>query len=353
MMQTVLAQAPANLALVKYMGKKEVSLNLPANSSVSLTLGSLRTLAQVTSSGRGDSRWVPELPEGGKGFEIPQLVSLSRILDHVERVRNEVPRVFARFGVIAEGLAEGVVLRTANTFPASSGIASSASSFAAMTLALVAYFAGCSDRKKSAIFQSLWDREFELRREVGALARQGSGSACRSFEGPWVCWDEVVALPVPHQMPVLSHFVLILDASVKEVSSSQAHARVTTSALWEHRISRANFRTQEMLEALRKGDVVRVSEIAWSEFWEMHSLFHTSHVPFSYWVGQTVEVLHWAKLQRLQDPELIVTLDAGPNVHFLIPKTKRAIFHEKLKHQFEAVLLTDEQGMGASFFPLL
>jgi diphosphomevalonate decarboxylase len=349
-MQTVWAQAPANLALVKYMGKKDAGLNLPANPSVSFTLGSLRTLAEVSSWGRGDSRWVPELPSGASGFEVPKLsaASIQRMVDHIERVRQQLPRVFDRFGMVLERENDGVLLKTANTFPASSGIASSASSFAAMTLALVLYFAG--GPTKRAFLEDLWKQDASWRREVAALARQGSGSACRSFEGPWVCWKEAWAQAVPHRMPALSHFVLILDASPKEVSSSEAHAKVRSSALWEQRVVRATLRTQEMLEAISTGDVVRVGEIAWKELWEMHSLFHTSEVPFSYWRGKTIEVLQWAKLQRLEDPQLIVTLDAGPNVHFLVPSARRDFWKQRLEHQFEAVLLMDEQGMGATFF---
>lgn len=353
------AVAPSNIALIKYMGKVEsgAGANLPANSSLSMTLDSLCTVMEVSRTpGAAGGRFVAELPRdaataGGAGTWKPCVPDLGakgieRMGRHLERVRSEAPALLARFDLApaADLAGSGFEFRSANTFPASSGIASSASSFAAATLAGLQ--ACASD---GAAFARAYAGELELRRAIARLSRQGSGSSCRSFEGPWVLWEHDSAAEVRTAMPELSDLVLVIGKSAKSVSSSQAHALVRTSPLWEGRVDRVASRLRSLEAALGEGDLSEVSRIAWAETWEMHSLFHTCADPFTYWEPGSIRALQWLRPWIAQGPASpIVTMDAGANLHVLVPSESRAEWLARLKAAFPSTeLLWDSQGRGA------
>ena len=353
---SILVRAPSNIALVKYMGKDSdassgsAGPNVPTNGSLSMTLDSLCTLMEFRRVS-GSSRFVAELPKlsgytarAGSSAQAPSVPKLSqsgteRLLAHVERVRGALPVLLADLGGVSAGR-DGWEIRSANTFPAASGIASSASSFAAVTLATA--LAGAADPAR--VKRALGDG-FELRRRLARLSRQGSGSSCRSFEGSFVEWQGEDARAVKSAMPKLLDLVLVIGAEEKEVSSSQAHLRVKSSPLWEGRVSRVQSRLARLGPAISKGDFSDVAAIAWEELWEMHSLFHTASEPFTYWLPGSVKALRWAQAFRR---EAIVTMDAGPNVHFLVPESTRDLWLSRLREQFpHEEVLVDAQGSGA------
>jgi len=351
---TTLARAPANIALVKYMGKKEGFPNLPENPSISITLESLCTCAEITRdpSAPTSFQWVPEAPKFAKSkldllpLQTPPLkeAAIERVRRHVERVMESAPAILAKGGIPVDSESAGsITLRSANTFPMSSGIASSASSFAAITLATAMSFARNQDA-----FSKAWAENLELRRDLAQLSRRGSGSSCRSFEGPWVLWEGEETGPITSSLTPMAHFVLVVSKEEKSVSSSEAHQRVKSSPLWEGRVARASRRAQRLLQALEAGELPPIARTAWSEAWEMHSLFHTSTEPFTYWQPRTVEILHWLG-ELLHEPvPPIVTLDAGPNVHVLVPTSLASAWRSRLEAQFPGLLiLQDHEGSGA------
>ena len=368
--QLVRVQAPSNIALIKYMGKKDASRNIPENSSISMTLNQLRSeveveiqpaLQSVNQSVQGNLvQWVPEVPRSDQGlggnFKALQLkeADISRVLKHVERVRRELPALFDSVGLECHVGTEQWTLRTANTFPMASGIASSASSFAALTLATAVAGAHSVDK-----FERVWAENSSFRCALARISRLGSGSSCRSFGGPWVFWENEDVFPLAtEKMPRMAHFVILIKSEPKAVSSSQAHALVQTSPLWKDRVDRVENRARLLLAALERADLTNIARIAWSEAWEMHSLFHTCVEPFSYWEPQTIDGLHWfSKFFRAasasglspHDPPPIVTLDAGPNIHVIVEKKDREIWRSRLKDFFgDTVILEDGQGIGAS-----
>jgi diphosphomevalonate decarboxylase len=375
-MNTVCVRAPSNIALIKYMGKKQEHLNLPENGSLSMTLNHLCSFAELSflkklPSLRFDSysycsfkkdksikvNWIPELPQIKKNPKIlsydlyvPQIdeTGIRRILTHVERVYDQIPPLLNYFGISRRTFFGEFQLRTANTFPVSSGIASSASSFAAVTLAGAFFF---SD---SESFDRAWNSEGALKRAIAQISRQGSGSSCRSFEGPWVLWEHDMAMKIDSKMPVLLHFLVLLESSAKKVSSSEAHRRVKTSCFWKKRSHRVEVRLKKMIHAIKEGDFSLVSKLAWIETLEMHRLFHTSAQPFSYWHEKTRDALTWFHSQYFaqgflkKNTDVIVTLDAGPNIHVLVEEKNQEIWREKLRNQFsDVILLEDIQGNGA------
>ena len=350
----VSVMAPSNIALVKYMGKLDAEINLPANASFSLTLNDLCTYVEISSSSTSETgasgvKWVSEVPEKAKGNPEAKPPTLSesgiaRMTRHFERVRNLLPEVFTPYGLtVADPRA--IEIRTANTFPSDSGIASSASSFAAVTLGTALLFA--NDSKK---FMKLWESDLEFRRGLAMISRQGSGSSCRSFEGPWVMWGKEKAGSVfdgvKNPMPEMSDLVVLIGSAPKEVSSSQAHLLEKTSPLWHGRIERTTNRLSSGVQALKAGDLAKISKMAWDEMWEMHSMFHTCENPFTYFEPGTVEVLKWLSPQR-EAAKLIVTMDAGANVHVLIPTAEALALKAKLEKAFPKFkILLDTQGAG-------
>jgi diphosphomevalonate decarboxylase len=350
----IVARAPSNIALVKYMGKTNAQENLPANASLSMTLGRLSTWVELeTASGTDGIRWDSSLPtqlprgvsEGELKPQAPMLSEdgIARVMRHFERVRKAAPEILQRFGLETRNDSIEWKVRSCNTFPPASGIASSASSFAALTLASMTALAS-----KPEQFAEAYAGSTELKRALAALSRRGSGSSCRSFEGPWVLWEGADAASVITRMPKMAHFVILISSEAKSVSSSEAHLRVAASPLWEGRTERVGERIRNLLSALGEGDVATVSRIAWTEAWEMHSLFHTSADPFTYWMPGTVEALRMLAPHVASSKPPIVTMDAGPNVHVSVPAESRAHWHTLLESAFGANrVLMDEEGKGA------
>jgi len=353
---TKIVRAPSNIALIKYMGKIDGSANLPENASLSMTLDRLATWVEIEAIPMGSERagkpsvvtLLPEAPRArGGGLRVPDLneAGCGKVIRHVERARAAMREIFPCFGLAAEIEGRDLVLRSGNSFPEASGIASSASSFAAITLA-TAY--ACA--REPHAFERAFESRIELRRALARVSRQGSGSSCRSFEGPFVLWEGESACGVPSGLPALRHFVVLVSENAKEVSSSEAHARVKTSPLWQGRRQRAELRLEKMRGALAQGDLPSIARHAWCEAWEMHSLFHTSEDPFSYWKPATMDVLHWlAPFVRAAENPPIVTLDAGPNVHVIVRERDAGTWCARLQARFGAnEILSDAPGMGAA-----
>lgn len=356
---TFIARAPSNIALIKYMGKKAIG-NLPENASLSMTLKNLCTLAEVsiTDSETDTEQWIAEMPSFSdfpNFFHDPVLApqvpvlrpeGIEKVLKHVRLTRAQGLELFSQFELYPRRGHYEFNLKTANTFPQASGIASSASAFAAITLAVAASMA-----EDFSAFENLYRNNLEFRRKLAGISRQGSGSSCRSFEGPFVEWDGEHTHTVPSQLPELAHFVLLISGASKAVSSSEAHVFVKTSRLWEGRVARVTVRLSQLEEALSSGDFNRVAQIAWGEAWEMHSLFHTSTFPFSYWEPGTVEALRFLGPFVNGPNPPIVTLDAGPNPHLIVKASEKEEWKARLKEKFPRFqLLEDQTSLGAEVF---
>ncbi len=340
----IIARAPANIAIVKYMGKTAARLNLPANASLSMTLDSLCTVVELLDA--GSTHWValpPQAQISGRELRVPSLdaAGVAKFERHLEFVLEVAPGILRQFGIETR-MTRGFEIRSANTFPAASGIASSASAFAALTLAGAAACAG-----DMAEFEQVWSARPEFRRAVAQVSRRGSGSSCRSFEGTWVKWQNDEARAVPSTLAGYVDLVLLVASGRKAVSSSKAHAAVLGSPLWNGRPERANARVAELLRGLEAGESGTLAHVAWADLWEMHSLFHTAAQPFSYWLPQSLEILQWLKPDA-EGGRAVVTMDAGPNVHLLVPASEVAAWRSRIAERFPGlVVLEDCSGPGA------
>jgi len=338
----ILARAPSNIAIVKYMGKSDPERNLPANPSLSLTLTNLCTYVELRAVEAGGIRFIAEKPEGAKG-EAPILsgAGQNKFLRHLSRVMDRAPDVLRERGLFDRDPPSHVEVRTSNTFPSAAGIASIASSFAALTLAAAAFQA-----REVESFRVAYASDPLVRRALAALSREGSGSSCRSFEGPFVRWDGENTESVPSAMRPLSDLVVVVSAVEKKVGSSEAHRRVRTSPYWDGRSSRATNRCADLAREIAAGHFTSLSEIADADFRDMHQLFETSVPPFSYFTPGTSAVLDFLD----GETGVAVTMDAGPNVHVIVPQTEEEHWRRKITERFpEFPVLVDREGSGAEF----
>lgn len=297
------ASAPSNIALIKYMGKIAGTGNRPTNASLSYTLPHLTTAVELSPIEAGEDRWAPI---ERAGYAAPELSEKGRakFLAHFRALKD----TFRGTGAYE--------IRSGNNFPSDCGLASSASSFAALTTAAAKAFGAKADAV-----------------ELSKLSRRGSGSSCRSLFAPWALWREEGAEPADLGYPDLLHAAIIVHAGVKEVSSSDAHVRVTTSPKFAGRPERAEKRLDELTAALRAKDWKRAYELTWDEFVDMHELFETSAEPFKYRNRESQNVVDACKhIWNFKGDGPLVTMDAGPNVHLLFRPEQRELADKMIAH---------------------
>lgn len=301
------SHAPSNIALIKYMGKINTPGNRPTNSSLSYTLSHFITEVQLEESNQDG--WEP-LEK--KGFYV-------RLSEHGrERFLEFFKKLKQSFEIKGN-----YIVRSANNFPSDCGLASSASSFAALTKATYSLAQDKGSVKKMSA------------KDLSKIARTGSGSSCRSFFAPWGLWQDEGAEPVELPYEHLIHQVAVIEESEKLVSSSEAHKRVNSSLQFEGRPERAEARMKELMQALRAEDWRAAFEITWAEFWDMHALFESSRPSFGYMAAGSMEVLNMARQMWLTEGDgPLVTMDAGPNVHLLYRQDQKELaaqFREQIE----------------------
>lgn len=292
-MQQWLAHAPANIALIKYMGKDDQATNVPANPSLSFTLNQLKSSVSLEVHPGKHDFWEPlEIP-GIDRFDLSKEAQ-QRFLNHLSFLKQH----FSYTGAFT--------VRSNNNFPLSTGLASSASSFAALTQCAVEALCDLTQQPMPSVTT------------IATLSRHGSGSSCRSFFSPWALWENDTVGDITLPYPDLLHEVILVNHEIKAVSSSKAHELVKTSPLYASRPERAKKNLIDLLDALRAKNWANAYQICWQEFHDMHSLFSSCEHPFSYMSERSLQVLD--QLQEAwhhhQDGP-IITMDAGPNIHLL------------------------------------
>lgn len=285
--------APANIALIKYMGKLDGSKNSPLNASLSYTLDHCRTFVDIEISHDDIDHWLPlEMPNVSRMKLSEQ--GKSRFLQHLQFLKKQFD------------CQQHFTIKSVNNFPADCGLASSASSYAALTQAVCLAISDLKQLPKLSIA------------EMAHLSQLGSGSSCRSFYSPWCIWEENSVAPIALPYEKLLHQVVVVDHDKKLVSSSEAHQRVKTSPLYEGRKSRAETCLADLITALTTRDWKTAFTICWQEFWDMHTLFETSADPFGYMnLHSGVVLAHVCELWKQHNDGPLATMDAGPNVHLL------------------------------------
>lgn len=283
------AKAPANIAVIKYWGKKDARLRLPANNSISINLSEVFTITAVEFlTGLRDDRI--SLDEETAAGDVR-----TRISAHLDRVRQMA-------GILLRAQVE-----SKNNFPKGTGLASSASGFAALTLAA-----------SSAAGLDMSEKELSI------LARQGSGSACRSIPSGIVEWkagDSDTTSYAYSLFPAdfwnIRDVIAIVGGAVKKVSSTEGHAAVESSPFYKARIREMPRKIGNLKAAIRRRDFSEFGEICEAEAMSMHATMLTSKPALVYWMPATLRVMHQIADWRASGVESYFTIDAGPNVHVL------------------------------------
>ena len=317
------AIASPNIALIKYWGKKafqrDSDRNIGCNSSISMTL----SLAQTVTEIRKNSKKLDSVTLNG---QVANDVTYQKVVKHLNRVAEYLHMERDSFDVVSS-----------NNFPTGTGIASSASAFAALTLAAVAEMAG---REKA---QELLEN---FPKELSSLARRGSGSAARSIEGPFMRWDDRFAYKILPEDWTLFDTIVIFDDKAKAISSSEGHERVWTSPLFPLRLERLSERIEKITKALEARDLQAVGPLIEEEAREMHEVMESSTPAIVY---RSETCLRFLKaLEATRNRDFFWTLDAGPNPHIISQRPIKQELSTILRNEgLRADLWEDKCGLGA------
>jgi diphosphomevalonate decarboxylase len=334
-------RSPSNIALVKYWGK--YGQQMPKNTSVSLTLNAaftetaIRYTASSAESGQLSIRFRFE-GEEKPAFEqkiFHFLTSIKLYFPFLDRLHLDI--------------------ESSNSFPHSTGIASSASSMSALAL--------CLCQIESELYGGM--RPHEFLEKASLIARLGSGSACRSvypYAASWGKHDSIAFSSNEHATPVgdsihevfktMRDSILIVSAAEKSVSSRAGHALMEGNPYAESRYQQAEQHIKQIMSAMQNGDLEQWGSIVEKEALTLHALMMASEPPFILLKPNTLHMIE--SIQRFRKEtghQVYFTLDAGPNIHLLYPDSiateiETYINEELLSYCENGKVLHDAVGKG-------
>ncbi len=288
---TATAVACPNIAFIKYWGNRDDPLRLPSNPSLSMNLAGLETVTTVEFSERLAEDQV------SIGGQAQTGAARARVTAHLDLIRARA------------GLALKACVESRNNFPAGAGIASSASAFAALSVAGAAA-AGLT------LFEA----------ELSALARRGSGSAARSVPGGFTEWrvgagdaDSFAVSIAPPEHWALADVIAVISKGHKATGSTEGHALASTSPLQAARVASAPERLAQCKAALLARHFATFAEVVEADSTIMHAVMMTSQPPLFYWEPATLALMKAIREWRAGGLPVCFTIDAGANVHCLCP----------------------------------
>lgn len=332
-------QSPSNIALVKYWGK--YGRQLPKNASVSFTLKNARTeMAVQYKKGSG------------------------KVVLYFETKRNEafekrIEKFIKSVVDISPFLKElDYEIYSTNTFPHSAGIASSASAMSALC--------SCLCDIENQLFKTLED-ESVFRKKASELSRLASGSAARSVYPVLAMWgkhkkfkqsSDLYAIDVSKEAnPIFHTFknsILIASSKEKSVSSSAGHQLMENNPFANVRFEQANKNLNNLMQAMKNADMDNFIRIVEEEALTLHALMMTSNPSFILMQPNTITLINKLRAFRLETKlPVCFTLDAGPNLHVLYPKSITKEVQQFIKTEMKpfcenGLIIEDEVGMGSS-----
>lgn len=331
-------RSPSNIALVKYWGKH--GRQLPSNPSISFTLSQAHTTTSVKYRKANLELKSPQINFNFEGAEKPDFKD--KIVKYLKSIQEELPLVSQL----------ELDIESSNSFPHSSGIASSASSMSALALCLLEI------EKKIKAEDSL-DLE-----KASVLARLGSGSASRSVYGPIAIWGDTAvtsassndyAIPYTEDIdPVFHNFhddILIISKNEKAVSSRAGHALMEDNPYALNRFEQAHRHLSEIVTAMQQGDLEKFGSIVEKEALTLHALMMASQPPYMLMEPNTIAAIkEIQQFRKEKNIPVYFTLDAGPNIHMLYP-SEYADKTTELKAQLknfcqDGLIIPDKVGNG-------
>ena len=333
-------QSPSNIALVKYWGK--YGEQLPKNASVSFTLLNCHTLTRL--------KFEKKIT---KGFDFEVYLDGKRETSFEPKIHTFFERVNQYVPFLADYTFR---IETSNSFPHSSGIASSASGMSALAMCLM--------HMEEKLGTNL--EEDQLIAKASFLARLGSGSASRSIQGPLVVWGKHDKIPGSSNLfgteyPLIVHenfkayrdTILLVDKGEKQVSSTVGHNLMHSNPYAEERFNEANANLEKLIAVFESGNLSDFIAIVESEALQLHAMMMVSKPYFILMKPNTLEIINriW-KFRDLTGSHVCFTLDAGANVHVLYPNSEKEqtiAFIEKELAQFckNGEFIHDQTGKGA------
>ncbi len=335
-------KSPSNIALVKYWGKKENQI--PANPSISFTLNACATTTKVSYkklNAKGTDFSFDLFFEGKpkEGFKPKIETFLTRIEEYLPFLKNY-----------------HFTIETSNSFPHSSGIASSASAMSALALCFMSLEKELNPDMTADYFKN----------KASFLARLGSGSACRSIEGTLVQWGKhkntsgstnLYGIKYPNKVhPIFKNYhdtILLVDKGQKQVSSTVGHNLMHNHPYAAQRFAQAHKNLDELETVFKEGNLKRFIEIVESEALTLHAMMMTSMPYFILIKPNTLEIINkiW-EFRAITKLNICFTLDAGANIHILYPESEKEQVYQFIKDKLVVYCeneqyLCDRIGVGA------
>lgn len=282
------AVAPSNIAFIKYWGRKDEELRLPENGSISMNVSNLltKTTVEFNKLFKQDS-----VTFNGKR----ELSVNNRAIKHIDRIRK-LAKIDTKVKIVTE-----------NNFPTSTGLSSSASGFAALTLAAA-----------SAAGLKLSEKELSI------LARQGSGSACRSIPDGFVEWLDGDTSETSYAHSIfppdywdIADVVVILTEEQKDVSTTEGQKLASSSPFYPVRLEHINNRIAKIKDYIKEKKFSQFGELLEAEALELHAIMLTSQPSLIYWYPATVTVMKAVKKWRKEGLSVYFTVNTGQNIHLI------------------------------------
>lgn len=319
------ALANTNIALIKYWGKRDEMLFLPMNSSLSITLNNFYTVTTV--------EFKEELKKDILLFNhapasVREQIKVSSFLDIIRKQAGV--RLYAN-------------ITTKNYVPTGAGFASSASGYAALAAAATkAIGLCCSDA------------------ELSRIARQGSGSACRSIFGGFVEWekgclfdgsDSFARQIMDEKAWTLSVLSVVITSCKKKISSREGMKRtVETSPFYKDWLDTVEYDVKTAKQAIINRDFITLGEVMEENALKMHATMFGAKPPIIYWECGTLDVIHLVWELRKDGIPAYFTIDAGPNVKVLcLPKDEEKVKTSLLKLRSVQTVITCYPGEGVKY----
>lgn len=334
--------SPSNIALIKYWGKH--GRQLPRNASISFTLDNAKSITRIT---------MTDLTEDRK-TDIEFLFEGQSNPEFAQRISNFIASITEAYFPFLK--CKHLKIESSNTFPHSSGIASSASAMSALALCLC-------DLELQISEKSVYDHDFY--QKASLIARLGSGSAARSVYPYVAVWgnhndvngsSDLYAISVNDKIhSVFKDFhddILIISDAKKHVSSTVGHQLMDNNPYATVRYKQANSNFTMLLTALKTGDIATFGKITEDEALTLHALMMCSDPSFILMEPRTLEVINKIRSFRQKTGiHVYFTLDAGPNVHVLYPhshadEVKLFISNDLIQYCQNGQIIFDQTGNG-------
>jgi diphosphomevalonate decarboxylase len=290
-MMKATAVAPSNIAFIKYWGKKDEILRLPENGSISMNLSNLLTTTTVEFNPKfkKDEIIINGRREDNAG---------SRAVKHLDRVRK-IAKINYKAKVV-----------TNNNFPTGTGLSSSASGFAALTLAAV---------KAAGLDLS--------EKELSILTRQGSGSSCRSIPNGFTEWLDGNTSDTSYSRSLypenywdIVDVVAVVSKNKKEVSTTEGQKLANSSIFFPVRLSKIKNKIKLIKKYLKEKDFKNFGELLEAEALELHAIMLTSIPSLIYLLPESLRIMHMVKKWRQEGLSVYFTVNTGQDIHLICQK---------------------------------